>query len=92
MGDRAAGDVQAWAAAADGSVHAVYTRTECPCDPCDMDLYYGRAAAGGAWSVETVQPRVAGVERRWDTDSIYNSEERPITLRLRVLDVDVALP
>ena len=51
-----AGDVQAWAAAADGSVHAVYTNTAYPCDPCNMDLYYGRVAAGGSWTTETVQP------------------------------------
>ena len=45
-----------------------------------------------AVSPDGVDVRVVGVERIWDTDSIYNSEERPLTLRLRVLDVDVALP
>ncbi|MBI5488229.1 MAG: hypothetical protein HY905_12925 [Deltaproteobacteria bacterium] len=50
-----AGEIQSWAAAADGSVHAAFKNTEYPCDPCNMDLYYGRVDAGGTWTTETVQ-------------------------------------
>ena len=32
----------------DGAVHALYRKTEFPCDPCDMALYYGRRDPGGA--------------------------------------------
>lgn len=39
----------------DGTVHALYTRTEYPCDPCNLDLYYGRLERGGAWTEEVVQ-------------------------------------
>jgi hypothetical protein len=50
------GEVSAWRADATGAVHAVFTKTVFPCDPCDMGMYYGRLPAGqAAWTVETVQ-------------------------------------
>lgn len=46
------------ALAADGGqgAHALFTKTVRPCDPCDLDLLYGKLAfGGGTWSEETVQ-------------------------------------
>ncbi len=48
-------EFQAFRVDGGGTAHALFTRTEYPCDPCDMDLYYGRLPPGGAWAVETVQ-------------------------------------
>ncbi len=39
----------------DGAVHALYRKTEFPCDPCDMALYYGRRDPGGDFIEEVVQ-------------------------------------
>ncbi|MBP7126922.1 hypothetical protein KBD49_11225 [Myxococcota bacterium] len=53
----------------DGTVHALYTRTESPCDPCNLNLYYGRKAPGGSWTEEVVQ------ESRWgDPDDAFATE------------------
>ncbi|HOD00397.1 MAG TPA: hypothetical protein PKH54_10655 [Myxococcota bacterium] len=42
--------------APDGTAHALYTKTQYPCDgSCDLDLYYGRMASGGTWLEETIQ-------------------------------------
>ena len=56
--------------AADGTVHALYTKTQYPCDGgCDLDLYYGRKADGGSWVEETVQ------ESKWaGADGAQNDE------------------
>lgn len=45
--------------APDGKLHALYTRTEYPCDPCNLDLYHG-VFDGGAWVEDTVQASVWG--------------------------------
>jgi hypothetical protein len=38
----------------DGDIHALYTKTEYPCDPCNLTLYYGELEAG-EWSTVIVQ-------------------------------------
>jgi hypothetical protein len=38
-----------------GAVHALYTNTEYPCDPCNLDLYYANLPKAGSWSSQTVQ-------------------------------------
>lgn len=48
-------DVFKYRVATDGTAHVLYGKTEFPCDPCDMGLYYGRMAPGGAWTEELVQ-------------------------------------
>jgi len=57
-------DLYSLRVAADGTVHALYTKTQYPCDgDCDLDLYYGRKADGGSWVEETVQEsKWAGVD------------------------------
>ncbi len=44
----------------DEALHALYTKTSYPCDPCDLGLYYGRLGDDGpsgsaTWSEELVQ-------------------------------------
>jgi hypothetical protein len=40
---------------ASGGVHAVFDRTQYPCDPCNLDLYYAKLSASASWSQELVQ-------------------------------------
>ena len=57
----AAEEVLAWAPANDGSIHAVYLKPNTyPCDPCDMNLYWGRVSPGGTWEEEQVSGTVWG--------------------------------
>lgn len=54
-------EVLAWAPANDGSIHAVYAKPQTyPCDPCDMNLYWGRVAPGGTWDEAQVSGTVWG--------------------------------
>lgn len=54
-------EVFAWAPANDGSIHAVYRKPNIyPCDPCDMDLYWGRVSPGGTWEEARVSGTVWG--------------------------------
>ncbi len=48
-------EVKAARVDANGIVHALYTKTEFPCDPCDLGLYYGRLPVNGQWSEELMQ-------------------------------------
>jgi len=48
-------DVLMYRVAVDGTAHVLYGKTDFPCDPCDMGLYYGRLDPGGAWTEELVQ-------------------------------------
>jgi hypothetical protein len=41
-----------------GGLHAVYTATETPCDPCDLGVYYGYLPPGGLWTEALVEPSV----------------------------------
>lgn len=52
-----ASEVHGYQVDATSSIHAVYRNTSYPCDPCNVDLYYGTLAsgAGKTWSKETVQ-------------------------------------
>ena len=49
------GDVSQYRIAPDGTIHALYTTTTYPCDPCNLDLYHGERASGGQWTTDTVQ-------------------------------------
>lgn len=39
----------------DDTIHAAYSRTDSPCDPCDMNLYHARLPLDGQWIEEIVQ-------------------------------------
>jgi hypothetical protein len=53
--------VFAWAAAEDGSVHAVFNIPNTyPCDPCNRDLMWGRTTASGPWESAQVEGTVWG--------------------------------
>ncbi|HPV04347.1 MAG TPA: hypothetical protein PLC24_07260 [Myxococcota bacterium] len=41
--------------APDGTIHAVYSKTSIPCDPCDMGLYHGTLPMDGQWSEDLIQ-------------------------------------
>ncbi len=43
-----------------GTIHAAFTRTTYPCDPCDVTLYYGTLAPGGDWTTDVLQAGVWG--------------------------------
>lgn len=68
--------------AADGTVHALYTKTQYPCDgDCDLDLYYGRKADGSAWVEETVQESKWGApddEYAADPTMVIDSRGEPV--------------
>ncbi|MFH1532828.1 MAG: hypothetical protein ABIK09_19060 [Pseudomonadota bacterium] len=54
-------EVLAWAPANDGSIHAVYRKPNTyPCDPCDMNLYWGKVVPGGTWEEGQVTDTVWG--------------------------------
>ncbi len=49
-----------------GGLHAAYTTTEIPCDPCDLGIYYGYLPPGGLWTETLVEPSI------WnDPDDMY---------------------
>ena len=59
---------QAFRVGGGGTAHALFTRTEYPCDPCDMDLYYGRLPPGGVSPDNrhsSQDSRLSKVRRRW---------------------------
>jgi hypothetical protein len=51
----AAGQVLRYRVGSDGTAHALYKKTEYPCDPCDLGLYYAARKPGGQWEEELVQ-------------------------------------
>ena len=54
-------EIQQLAVGPEGAIHAVFQTTEYPCDPCNLDLYYGRLDPGtDTWDTSTVQAGMWG--------------------------------
>lgn len=72
--------IQDAAVDASGTLHAVYTRTVFPCDPCNLDLYYGKLPPGGSWSEEVLQDSKWGEpndEYATDASLVVDASGRP---------------
>lgn len=69
------------AAGPGGALHAVFQLTEYPCDPCNLDLYYGRLGAGeSTWTTTTVQAGMWGPphdEEAIDPSLVVDAEGKP---------------
>lgn len=74
-------DVDGYRVAADGTAHVLYGKTDFPCDPCDMGLYYGRLDPGGAWTEELVQDSKWGEpddEFAQDPSLVLDGSDEPV--------------
>ena len=92
-----AAGILGWHASALSAEVISSAKAEIQVDSVDLANEYMGAPSSGHRSRFAVSPdgadvRAAGVERIWDTDSIYNMEDKPVTLRLRAIDVEVDLP